>query len=69
MTGLAKVTAAADMARKSNQPFLPRKTDLRGAEEAYKTDHPTANTQNQPSECQNLLLKWALIIGEIEACC
>ena len=69
MTGLAKMAVVAAMIRKSNQPFLPPKTDFRGAEEAYKTDHTTANTQNQPSGCQNLLLKWALIIGEIEVCC
>ena len=62
MTRLAKMAAATDMARKSNQSFLPPKTDFGGAEEAYKTDHPTTNTQFRPSGCQNLLLKWAIII-------
>ena len=63
MTGLAKMAAAADMARKSIQSFLPPKTDFGGTGKAYKTNHPTANTQIQPSDHQNLLLKWALIIG------
>ena len=61
MTGLAKMVAVADMARKSIEPFSPPKTDLGGAEKMRKTDHLTANTQIQPSGCQNLLLKWALI--------
>lgn len=63
MTRLAKMAAAADMARKSIQPFSPPKTDFRGVGKEHTTNCSTANTQNQPSGCQNLLLKWTSIIG------
>ena len=63
MTGLAKMATAAHMVRKFIQPFLAPKTDFGGVGEVLRENHATANTQNQPSECQNLLLKWALIIG------